>query len=143
MVLVTALSAGLAWSMGSELLFDAWQPHAMLLPFWALLILLWALAAGHARGRSRGSSAVASLLVQTHLAFVYVVAIIGGAAIVAGSSSWPRRPRSGDERRRSRWRRPLVASAIVVVLAWIQPLLDQVVGEGNLGAPAAQRQRRR
>ena len=46
MVLVTALSAGLAWSMGSELLYDAWQPHAMLLPFWALLILLWALAAG-------------------------------------------------------------------------------------------------
>ena len=32
MVLVTALSAGLAWSMGSELLFDAWQPHALLLP---------------------------------------------------------------------------------------------------------------
>ena len=31
-LVVTALSGGLAWSMGSELLFDAWQPHAMLLP---------------------------------------------------------------------------------------------------------------
>src|SRR5262245_258174 len=35
LVLVTALSAGLAWAMGSELLFDVWQPHAMILPFWA------------------------------------------------------------------------------------------------------------
>ena len=46
MVLVTALSAGLAWSMGSELLFDAWQPHAMILPFWAFLVVAWALSCG-------------------------------------------------------------------------------------------------
>src|SRR5262245_31372740 len=46
MVLTTALSAGLAWTMGSELLFDPWQPHAMLLPFWCLLVMCWGLAAG-------------------------------------------------------------------------------------------------
>jgi hypothetical protein len=130
MVLVTALSAGLAWSMGSELLFDAWQPHAMLLPFWTLLILLWALAAGHV-SMLPWILGVASLLVQTHLAFAYVVAIIGVAAIVAGVLVARRDHRRGVV---VRWRRPLVASAIVVVLAWVQPVIDQLAGEGNLGA---------
>ena len=133
MVLVTALSAGLAWSMGSELLYDAWQPHAMLLPFWALLILLWALASGQL-WTLPWVLGVASLLVQTHLAFAYVVAIIGGAAIVAGGARGP--PRRGRG-----WRcagaGPSWPAAIVVVLAWIQPLIDQVAGEGNLGALCA------
>ena len=130
MVLVAALSAGLAWSMGSELLYDAWQPHAMLLPFWALLILLWALAAGQL-WTLPWALGIASLLLQTHLAFAYVVAIIGVAAIVAGVLVTRRDQRRGGL---VRWRRPLVASAIVVMLAWIQPLIDQIAGEGNLGA---------
>ena len=131
MVLVTALSAGLAWSMGSELLYDAWQPHAMLLPFWALLILLWALAAGQL-WTLPWVLGIASLLLQTHLAFAYVVAIIGVAAIVAGLLVARRDQRRGGpgalapaarrQRRSSSW------------LAWIQPLIDQIAGEGNLGA---------
>ena len=78
MVLATALSAGLAWSMGSELLFDAWQPHALLLPFWCLLVMLWALAAGDLR-MAPFVVGIASLLVQTHLSYVYVVSLIGAA----------------------------------------------------------------
>ncbi|MEJ7583523.1 MAG: hypothetical protein WKF43_05400 [Acidimicrobiales bacterium] len=31
-MLATAVTAALCWAMGSELLFDPWQPHAMLLP---------------------------------------------------------------------------------------------------------------
>ena len=54
LLVVTTLSAGIVWSMGSELLFDPWQPHAMILPFWAFLIVVWALAAGHL-GRWRRS----------------------------------------------------------------------------------------
>ncbi|MDQ1518969.1 MAG: hypothetical protein QOI55_42, partial [Actinomycetota bacterium] len=41
-----AATAVLAWTMGSELLFDPWNPHSMLLPFWCLLFLAWACAAG-------------------------------------------------------------------------------------------------
>ena len=37
-VIVLACSV-LAWSMGSELLIDVWQPHALLLPFLALIVL--------------------------------------------------------------------------------------------------------
>ena len=131
MVLVTALSAGLAWSMGSELLYDAWQPHAMLLPFWALLILLWALASGAAVDAARGSSASPACSCRpTWRSPTW-------SPSSAGRRSSPASLVARRDRGRGltvRWRRPLVASAIVVVLAWIQPLIDQVAGEGNLGA---------
>ena len=135
MVLTTALSAGLAWSMGSELLFDAWQPHAMLLPFWCLLLMCWALAAGHLV-MAPFVVGIASLLVQTHLSFVYVVAISGAASVaMVAVASWRVARYGGMAWRRERaalWRMGL-ASAAVAVIAWIQPLIDQVAGEGNLG----------
>ena len=137
MLVVTALSAGLTWSMGSELLFDAWQPHAMLLPFWALLIVAWALGTGDLV-MAPVLVGVASLIVQTHLSFVYVIAIVTVAAI--GGAVWSTRSAGwagvGDADHRASWRRPLLATAIVAVLAWIQPLIDQVAGEGNLVALA-------
>ena len=40
------LVAALTWSMGSELLIDIWQPHALLLPFCALVALTIAVACG-------------------------------------------------------------------------------------------------
>ena len=132
MVLVTALSAGLAWSMGSELLFDAWQPHAMILPFWAFLVMVWALSCGDV-ALLPWIVGLASLIVQTHLSFVYVVAVVGAAGV--GRRAWSSIRRDADgrpapgRRRGAAWRRSIVA-----VVAWIQPVLDQIVGEGNLGA---------
>ena len=64
--------AALTWVMGSELLIDIWQAHALLLPFLAYLVLM----VGH-RGRQARwvpwAAAVASLLVQTHISYVYVL----------------------------------------------------------------------
>ncbi len=138
MLVVTALSAGLTWSMGSELLFDAWQPHAMLLAFWAFLVVAWALGTGDLV-MAPVLVGVASLIVQTHLSFVYVVTIVmvaafGGAVWSTRSAGWAG---GSDIDRRPSWRRPLLATAIVAVLAWIQPLIDQVAGEGNLVALAS------
>jgi len=121
-LVVTLLSAGLSWSMGSELLFDAWQPHAMLLPFWAFLVVVWALATG-AWTMLPFAVGVASLIVQTHLSFVYVVAIVGLAGMTGAVAA-----------DRASWRRAAVVSAAVAALAWIQPVIDQFAGEGNLGA---------
>lgn len=129
-VMVTALSAGMAWSMGSELLYDAWQPHAMVLPGWALLVCLWALATGDL-AVAPWAVAVASLIVQTHLSFVYVTALVGLAAI-AGAVLAVRRARNPVA-----WRRPVLISLGIAALAWLQPLIDQVAGEGNLGALAS------
>ena len=72
---------------------------------------------------------LASLIVQTHLSFVYTIIFVGVAA--TGLAVWSVRhagPAAPE------WRRPLLASALVLVLAWIQPFLDQVAGEGNLFA---------
>jgi hypothetical protein len=135
MVVVTVLSAGLSWTMGSELLFDAWQPHAMILPCWALLMCLWALSTG-ALWAAPWAVGVASLLVQTHLSFVYVVAVVGVAAVAsAGFLLWRARSEgTPTETAPADWRRPVAVSAGVAVLAWIQPVIDQIAGEGNLGA---------
>ena len=135
LVLATALSAGLAWSMGSELLFDAWQPHALLLPFWCLLLMLWALAAGDLI-MAPFVVGIASLLVQTHLSYVYVVSLIGAATVVMVAVGLRRTAKVGgadwDATRYSLGRAALW-TGIVAVVAWIQPVIDQLFGEHNLG----------
>ena len=128
LLIVTALSAGLAWSMGSELLLDPWQPHAMILPFWSFVIVAWALASGD-RVMAPVAVGLASLIVQTHLSFVYVLAIIGLTGVGLGAWPFTREPMP-----RPPWRRPLMWSGVVLIVAWIQPIIDQVAGEGNLFA---------
>lgn len=139
MIVVTVLSAALTWTMGSELLFDAWQPHAMILPCWALLMWMWALATGDLWA-APWVVGLASVLVQTHLSFVYLVAVLGLAAAVL---AWlARRPApigddsssSSDEAGRSvEWRPPLLIAGVTAAVAWLQPIIDQVAGDGNLG----------
>ena len=128
MALVTMLSAGLSWSMGSELLFDAWQPHAMILPFWLVLVLASGIASGDLV-LLPWFVGVASVVVQTHLSFVYVVGGIGAAAIVAGLARPSPRATAGHPRHG-----PLVWSLGVLIVAWCQPVIDQVAGIGNLSA---------
>ncbi|MFV0306254.1 MAG: hypothetical protein ACK5OX_00745 [Desertimonas sp.] len=129
-LVITTLSAGLAWSMGSELLYDAWQPHAMLLPTWALLVALWALATGDL-ALAPWVVGLASLVVQTHLSFVYLIAVVGATAIVSAALA----VRRGEPHHPARsWRRPVALAAVVAGLAWVQPVIDQFTGQGNLGA---------
>lgn len=131
LILVAALSAGLAWSMGSELLFDAWQPHAMILPCWAFLVGAWALSCGDV-AVAPWVVGGASLLVQTHLSFVFLIAIVGAASIVAAVVLVARDHPDHGDRRRTLGRAALL-SLVVAAVAWLQPLLDQFFGEGNLG----------
>jgi hypothetical protein len=134
LVLVTALSAGLAWAMGSELLFDAWQPHALILPFWALLVMSWGLAAGDL-WMSPFVIGIASLLVQTHLTFVYVLVVVISVSVAMAALGVARRA-SGDSERLPReqpsLRRVGLWSVGIAAVAWSQPLIDQFAGEGNL-----------
>ena len=45
-----ALAASvLTWTLGSELLFDVWQPNILVLPFFGFLVLMWAVFAGRGR----------------------------------------------------------------------------------------------
>jgi hypothetical protein len=121
------LVAALTWSMGSELLIDIWQPHALLLPFVLLLVLTVAVAGGEA-ALLPWWVGVASVVVQTHLAYVYIV----GALSIFVSIELVRRYRHrlGPAARS----RTVRVAAAVALAAWVQPLWEQLfgAGEGNL-----------
>lgn len=135
---VALLVAALTWAMGSELLIDIWQPHALLLPFTCLLVLTVGLLTGHWR-LVPWWFAVVSVVVQTHVAYVYVVAALSVAILVTGvlqlrahagregmllTSAFADVVRTGTG----------LGAALVLVLAWCQPLVEQFTGagEGNL-----------
>ncbi len=144
-VVMTAACLLLMWSMGSEMLIDPWQPHVLMLPFLAFVACAAACAAGH-RGSIAWMVGVASLLVQSHLSFTYVVALVGAVSIVL---CWfaVRRAASAVQKpaldsldpvpgpsRPAQWRRPLLAAGVAAVVCWSQPLYEQFfgAGEGNL-----------
>jgi hypothetical protein len=121
---VLAMVAILVWSLGSELLYDPWQPNLLMLPFLLLMILVWGVMAGR-HGMLPWAVLVASFCAQTHLSYVFLapsVLVIGGAVVGL-----------------RRDRRPLVMAALVGVLAWSQPILEQIfgAGQGNLSRLAA------
>ena len=121
---------GLQWALGSELLFDTWQPNALVLPFFAFLVLVAVLATGDV-AMAPWVVGLGSFVVQTHMSHVVLVgALTAGAALAC----WWTLRRRADGGGSVRWRRPLVWTALVAVLAWTQPLIEQFTGsgEGNL-----------
>lgn len=132
-LLMAAACVSLSWSMGSEMLIDPWQPHVLLLPFLAFL----ACAAASAAGRVRSLPwmvGLASLLVQSHLSFTYVVAAVGAAALLLCWRSVRTQrapPGSPETDPRELWRRSAAVAGIVAVVCWSQPLYEQFFGPGN------------
>lgn len=126
----SAAFLGLEWAMGSEILVEPWQPHSLLLAFLAFLVLVWALAAGHAAALPWAAGA-ASLILQTHLSYAVVVPVLALAGVGALVTMDVRA--HGRHAAWARLRRPVLVGLLVVAIAWAQPLVDQVAGEGNLG----------
>jgi hypothetical protein len=127
MLAVALAVVGLELALGSELLFDVWPANAAVLPFFAFLVVSAALAAGDL-AMAPWMAGVGSLMVHTHISYVPIVAItILVSAVLAAANLHHRRERPA-------WRRPAAWTAVVLVLAWIQPLIEQVAGpgEGNL-----------
>ena len=134
-VLGTALgmlvAATLAWSMGSELLFDVWQPHSLLLPFLAFLFLVWSLAAADFVVAPVAVFA-GSLLMQTHLTYGFLTPSLLVVGLVLG---WVRVRRTraggdGGEGRATFW---IVSAIGVGLLAWTQPVIEQLTTtDGNM-----------
>jgi hypothetical protein len=135
---IALVLAALVWAMGSQLLIDIWQPHALLLPFVGLLVLTVGLITGSWR-LMPWWILVVSLIVQTHVAYVYVVA----ALTVVVAAFGIRQLRAEAARAETSFgavvagvvRTPVaLVSMLVAALAWIQPVIEQVAGpgEGNL-----------
>src|SRR5207342_2557220 len=76
-----AATATLCWAMGSELLFDPWGPHAVLLPFLLFLVLVWSMTCGDLLALPLAVG-VGSLVVQTHLSYVLLVPLLGAWGVL-------------------------------------------------------------
>ncbi len=81
--------AAMSWVLGSELLIDIWQAHALLLPFLLYLVVMIALACGQARWIPLAAG-VASVLVQTHISYVFALTVVTVTALaVLAATRWP------------------------------------------------------
>ncbi len=137
-VAAMAAAAGLGWAMGSELLFEPWQPHSLLFPVLCFLMMVWALACGDLAVLP-WAVGVASFIVQTHIGYALLIPALGVWGVgAAGVRLW--QARRGDasawsQRRRGAWRQVVVAG-LVGIACWSQALYEQFFlneHSGNLG----------
>jgi hypothetical protein len=128
-----AATAALCWTMGSELLFEPWNPHSVLLPFLFFLVLAWSLACGDLLALPFAAAA-GSLIVQTHLSYVLLVPLLGAWGVVALVLALRRERRDQPGEWPARRRRSLLlgaVAAVVFVVCWLQPLIEQFTGDGD------------
>ena len=112
-------------SLGLSWLIDARQQAAMVLPLFALLWMSAAMWIGSGVAVPI-SVVIVSLIVQTHFTYVYAAGLVFVAGLVGYVlATWTSR---------RNWGRVAIWSVILGALCWIQPLLDQFAGTGNLGA---------
>ncbi len=123
--LMAVAAAGLSWTLGSEMLVDVWQPHNLVLPFLAFVAATIAVASGRWRSLA-WAVGLGSVVMGAHLSFTYVVLVLIVAAI-AGAWWLDRGIATGPEG----WRRGVVVAVVVGLLAWLQPLLEQLFGAGT------------
>lgn len=130
-----AVTAALAWAMGSEVLFEPWQPHVLLLPFLLFLVLVWSVACGDLSALP-WAAGVGSLVVQTHLSYALLAPVLALWAVVVLILELRRRrardPESWPGLRR-RARRVGTLTAAVLAVLWLQPVVEQLFSDGNLG----------
>ncbi|HXH56486.1 hypothetical protein [Iamia sp.] len=133
-VLAMVMSGLVAWSMGSELLIEPRQHHALVLPCLCFIALCWGLATGD-RWLLPWAAAVGSLLVQTHLSYLLLAPLLGLWGIVGLTvATWRAPPGDGSDRGPGRTLRgPAAVTGAVLVVVWAQTVVDQVAGTGNLG----------
>ena len=112
----------LMWALGSEALYEPWPPIVTIVPGLLLFVGAWAFASG--RDETFLVLVVAfSFVVQTH-----------GSYLVLGRRHRARSPRSVTLRAAGTARLALAARRFAVgFVLWLQPLIDQFWGSGNLG----------
>ena len=132
----TLVAGTLAWTLGSVLLTDPWNPHPLVLACLLMLLLTWGVASGHIV-LLPWLFAAASLCLQVHLGYAYLVpalCLTGLAGLVVVTRRrWRADPTVRPVDRR-RLLRTGVVSMVVLMVLWAQPLWEQVfgAGEGNL-----------
>lgn len=127
-------------SLGPSLVVNPWNPYVLALPV-LLTVLLAAAGAGGSWAAAAGAVAVASFVVQTHLATAPTLAVIFGttAALGVALHRSNREPSPGAplDKRGTPQRRPgrkaLLFGGFLILLVWTPPLIEQTTrSPGNL-----------
>lgn len=129
----TLVSGTLAWTLGSVLLADPWNPHPLVLPCLLMLLLTWDVAQGDLAALP-WLVAVGSLCLQVHLGYAYLVPSMLGVATVGVAVVMVRRGRRDPERRRADRalvRRSALVSVGVGLVLWAAPIAEQLFGTGK------------
>jgi hypothetical protein len=130
--LAMAATAALCWAMGSELLFEPWQPHSLLVPFLFFLVLIWSMTAGDTAAIPFAVG-VGSFILQTHLSYAVLVPVLtawGVVGLLLALRSERRRDDSTYPALRRRARRASAVAGVVLVVAWAQPVIEQFTSSG-------------
>ena len=129
-VVAQVFTALLVWTIGSELLYDPWQPNVLVLPFWLFVCVIWAVTADVVVMLPLAVG-VGSFVMQTHLGYLFIVPILLAFALTMVVL----RRRPGGPGRFNDLRRPVGLSLVVGVVLWAQPLWEQFFGpgHGNIG----------
>ena len=112
-------------TLGAGTFVLAWNPWVTLLPLLAYVLLAWAAAEGSLLAVP-AVVAVGTFLVQSHLEYAPMVIVGLGAA---GYGLWANRDATTRRRRVT----AVVSGALLGLVLWLPPLLDQISGSGNLG----------
>ena len=128
-----AATASLCWAMGSELMFEPWNPHSALLPFLLFLVLVWSMTCGDLLALPLAAG-IGSLLVQTHLSYALLVPLLGVwgvVGLVLGMRGERSREPDAWAVRRARALRYTAVGGAVLAVCWIQPLIEQFTSDGS------------
>lgn len=120
---VLVAAALLAFTMGSELLVDPWNPHLVVMSCWAALCCAWAVVSGSPWAAVPGTL-FASLVLQTHLSFAPLAAVLGVVLVLGVVVIGVR-----DTTASRRWA-PLLATVAVGLLSIAPVLIEQLAGAG-------------
>lgn len=137
-LLATAAMATLAWSMGSEMLYDPWPPHVVLFPFAVFLTAAWSTADNDLVALPV-LAVSGSFVLQTHLGYAVLVpgiVLISLGMLGARLMSERRRATPTSESSRPRRRRWGGIAAGTALACWAFPLIEQITGRygGNMGS---------
>jgi hypothetical protein len=129
-IVAQMITAGLVWTLGSELLYDPWQPNVLVLPFWLFMCAVWSVTADVVVMLPLAVG-VGSFVMQTHLGYLFIVPIL--LAFAAAMVVWRRR--AAGPGRFDDLRRPVLLSVGVAAVLWAQPFWEQLFGpgRGNIG----------
>ena len=122
--LLAALAlVGLAFgAMGPTMVLDAWNPNVAYPMFVLFVLLAWILAEGTTRVLP-AAAAIGTVLVQSHLGYLPLVA----AATVTAIALCVRGGRGGTA-----FRRPAAWTSVALVALWLPPLVHEIVHPSNV-----------